>query len=306
MKDVTLADGIYTATLTPFHEDLSVNHELLAKHCHWLLANGSTGIAIMGTTGEANSLSTSERKTLIEEVIKRGIPANKLMVGTGCCSMGETIELTQHALNCGAGGILMLPPFYYKQVTDEGLMAYFSQVIDRVNDDRLEIYLYHFPQMSGMHLSVSLIASLAEKYPDQVVGLKDSSGDFENMQSVMKAIPDFKLYPGSERFLLKGLRIGSAGCVSATANANITLIGKVLANWETPEADDLQDYLTSVRATFEGKPFTAIIKQYLAAKMDCKDWKGIRPPNGLISEKIIETLLEEHKALNFDPEFYSE
>lgn len=306
MKNVTLADGIYTATLTPFNEDLSVNHELLAKHCQWLLANGSTGIAIMGTTGEANSLSTSERKTLIEEVIHRGIPANKLMVGTGCCSMGETIELTRHAVECGAGGILMLPPFYYKQVTDEGLTTYFSQVIDRVNDDRLEIYLYHFPQMSGMQLSVSLIAALAEKYPDQVVGLKDSSGDFANMQAVMHAIPDFKLYPGSERFLLKGLRIGSAGCVSATANADITLIAQVLANWQTSEADKLQDYLTSVRATFEGKPFTAIIKQYLAAKMGCKVWKGIRPPNELIAENIIEALIEKHKALNFDPEFYSE
>lgn len=306
MKEVTLAGGIYTATLTPFNQDLSVNHDLLAKHCQWLLANGSTGIAIMGTTGEANSLSTTERKTLIEEVINRGIPAHKLMVGTGCCSMGETIELTEHALKCGTGGILMLPPFYYKQVSDDGLKDYFSQVIDRVNDNRLEIYLYHFPQMSGMHLSVSLIAALAEKYPNQVVGLKDSSGDFENMQAVMKAIPDFKLYPGSERFLLKGLRIGSAGCISATANADIALIAQVLENWQTSEADKLQDYLTSVRATFEGKPFTAIIKQYLAAKTGCKDWKGIRPPNGLISENIVEALIERHNALNFDPEFYSE
>ena len=148
-----LANGVYTANLTPLKEDYSVDFELLVEHCQFLLDNGSTGLAVLGTTGEANSFSLAERKEILEQTIKGGIPSDKIMVGTGCCSLPETIELTSHAVSLGFGGILMLPPFYYKSVEDSGILTYFDEVISAVGQNGLRIYLYHFPKMSGISVS---------------------------------------------------------------------------------------------------------------------------------------------------------
>lgn len=292
MKERILPDGVYVAALTPMLDDLTPDIDRLVKHCNALLNQGAQGLALLGTTGEANSFSTDERTKLIEAVIEHGIPAKQIMLGTGCCSYTETINLTRHAVNTGIKSILLLPPFYYKQINDEDLLTFISKVLDEVAEPGLEIYLYHFPRLTGLHFSISLIEKLVAKYPDNIVGIKDSGGDFQNMQEVCRSIPGFKVFAGTEKYLLDVLRIGGAGCISATANITLGQCMLVFNNWQDTEADKLQDELTAMRNIFEGLPFIGILKQYLARIQNIPQWRNIRPPNGLIDESRVTEVLD--------------
>lgn len=299
-NEIILSNGVFTASLTPLNADLSVNYNALIEHCQWLLQNGSDGIALLGTTGEANSFTMEERIEMIEKVVKAGIPAERLMVGTGCCAYTDTIELTKFAVSQRIGGILLLPPFYYKQVDDEGLAKYFDLVINGVQSDQLKIYLYHFPKMSGVGFSAGLLDHLIKEYPRQIVGMKDSSGDFEHMKSVLEAHPGFKLYAGTEKLLLDILKIGGAGCISATANVTTALAGRVYQAWKSDEAaEDLQSYLSKVRSSFEGLPFTGALKAYLATQDSEDAWLSVRPPNRLINQDKLKDLSDRLKELQF-------
>ena len=286
-----LPNGVYTATLTPLYKDDNINYQLLISHCQSLLKHGSTGIALLGTTGEANSFSITERKRILNRVINGGIPADKLMIGTGCCALPDTVKLTKHALKNGVQNVLVLPPFYYKSVNDSGLFTYFDKLINKVNDDRLHIYLYHFPKMSGLGFSVSLIKDLIQHFPGTIVGIKDSGGDFNNMKQMVKEIPDFQVFAGTEKYLLDILKIGGAGCISATANVTVMLAAQVFKTWQSARpAITLQEHLVKVRTSFEGLPFSGALKAYLAATTNNEQWKGIRSPNELIGTSDLELL----------------
>ena len=221
MARPAMANGVYTATLTPLKSNNKVDYDLLVQHCKWLIKQGSTGIALLGTTGEATSFSLNERKRILKETIARGIPPKKIMIGTGCSSLADTISLTKHAVDQKVGGILLLPPFYYKQVSQEGLFQYVDSLIQEVNEAKLRIYLYHIPQMSGLPFSIPVIQRLKEKYPKIIVGVKDSSGDFSNMKAMVEQIPNFQVFAGTEKYLLDTLKAGGAGRISATANVTI-------------------------------------------------------------------------------------
>ena len=195
--------GVLAAALTPLNEDLSPNISLMAEHCRWLMKNGCDGLAILGTTGEANSFSVEERISIIEGLIDMGVSGEKLLPGTGSCNIPETVKLTNLALNVGARGILMLPPFYYKSPSDEGLYAHFSEVIQRVSNEKLKIYLYHFPQMSATPFSYNLIEMLVRSYPKTVIGMKDSSGDIKNMVGAVKNFDNFCVLAGADDLFLK-------------------------------------------------------------------------------------------------------
>lgn len=300
-KPIFLPDGIFTAPLTPLNKDLSIDHQTLADHCKWLLANGTNGLALMGTTGEANSFTTKERMEALDAVIQAGIPANQIMVGTGCCAFPDSVALTRHAMQHQLGGVLLLPPFYYKQVTEEGIVKSFDLLINQVNDENLRIYLYHFPKMSGIPFSISLIKRLIKAYPGIIVGIKDSSGDWNNMQQMCQEIPDFKVYAGTERFLLNILEAGGAGCISATANVTTRLLQGVYQAWKNNkgEAEALQSNLTKVRSAFEGLPFTGALKGYLANQTRNAQWQHVRPPNTLIEEQKLAILEDQLKELAF-------
>lgn len=290
---------IHTATLTPMHQDLTFNGEMLIRHCQTLLKAGSSGIALLGTTGEANSFSLEEKKQIIDTVVEAGVPADQLMVGTGSCAYTETIELTRHALAKGITDILLLPPFYYKQVNNQGLTNYFQRTIENIADDRMRIYLYHFPKMTGIQLSNELIEGLLKLYPEQIVGMKDSSGDLEHMLSVCHNFPGFKLFAGTEKYLLPVLQAGGAGCISATANVTIGKMAELLEAWQSPEAEALQEALTEIRSAFDGLPFTAILKQYLAHQQHDPQWLPIRPPNSLVDNSELIQLLEKLRTIGF-------
>jgi 4-hydroxy-tetrahydrodipicolinate synthase len=296
----TLPAGVFAASLTPLKNDLSIDCDALVAHCKWLLANGNNGIALLGSTGEANSFTLEERLQLIDAVLAGGIPPEKLIVGTGCCAFPDTVVLTKHAVSQGVGGVLMLPPFYYKAVTDAGLANYFELVINQINDVRLRIYLYHFPQLAQVSFSTPLVKLLVKEFPGIVVGMKDSSGDWENMQEICRELPGFKLYSGTEKYLLGTMRIGGAGCITATTNAIAPFAQQVFQNWQSENAATLQNHLTKLRAAFEGYSYVSVLKYMFAKWSGNSAWLNLRPPNSKLQEKEAAIVTERLNALGFD------
>ncbi|GBE44361.1 4-hydroxy-tetrahydrodipicolinate synthase [bacterium BMS3Bbin10] len=270
--------GVIAPVLTPFGDDGAPDAVRYLAHAKWLLAEGCTGLAPFGTTGEANSLGLEERIGLLDVLVDGGVDPALLMPGTGLCALSDTVTVTRHAVEKGCGGVMMLPPFYYKAVSDDGLFAYYSELIERIGDKRLKIYLYHIPPVAQVGLSVELVGRLIEAYPDTVVGLKDSSGDWNNTKALLDAYPGFTIFPGSEIFLLKGMRNGGAGCITATGNVNARMIRNVYDNWQTDRADDLQEEITSMRMTIQARPMIPMLKSIVAHFGNDPGWTNVRPP----------------------------
>src|SRR3977135_2650603 len=244
--------------------------------CRWLLDQGADGLAIFGTTSEANSMSAGERMELLDRLIAAGIPAAKLMPGAGACSVTEAATLIRHAVGHGVGGVLMLPPFYYKGMDDDGLFAFFATVIDRVGSSALRMFLYHIPPQTVLGLSLDLVGRLIKAYPETVVGLKDSSGDWNNTAALLDRFPGFAVFPGSEVFLLDGLRKGGAGCITASGNVNVPGIRKVYENWKTPQAAQLQAEITTARKTIQAYPMVPALKRIVAHFHTHPQWATVR------------------------------
>lgn len=279
MKDA-IYGGINVAVLTAMHDDLSPNLDAMAAHAHWLLANGANGLGVLGTTGEANSFSASERKAILEGLVARGVPAAKMMPGTGVSSLTETVELTLHARALGCRGVLLLPPFYYKAPSDDGLFAYFDQVAKRVNGG-IALYLYHFPQQSAVPFSLALIDRLLTAHPGVFKGVKDSSGDYANMKAMIDAFASrgFEVYSGSDEFVQRILADGGAGCITAAGNANAHWGGIVYAKRTGPEADAAQAVLTATRRAANSAPLIPNLREVIARSTGDAGWRNIRPPH---------------------------
>lgn len=288
--------GVFAASLTPMDESLNVDDDAFATHCRRLLDAGCHGLAVFGTTGEANSLSGKEKVSALENLVGNGIPGEKLLIGTGACSLTETVRLTRAAIEAGTAGVLVLPPFYYKDVPDEGIFRYFSEVIERVGDERLELYLYHFPQMTGgVGFGVSLIERLIEAYPDTIIGMKDSEGDWPRIEKICREFPGFETFAGTERLLLDTLEAGGVGCISATTNLTSRLARKVYGLYEdgrTDEARKAQNHLTELRKTMENFPAIPALKATMRHLTGGEGWRNIRPPLVEMEEERAEKLLE--------------
>lgn len=291
--------GVIAPVLTPFGEDGEPDPERFKEHAQWLLGDGGcTALAPFGTTSEANSLGNDERMDLLDDLLDAGINPADLMPGTGTCSLADTVSLTQHAVDVGCGGVLMLPPFYYKAPSDDGLFQYFSEVIDEVDDDRLRVYLYHIPPVSQVGISLDLIERLRNEFPETVVGLKDSSGDWSNMQAILERFPDFELFPGSEAFLLDGLRGGAVGTISASANVNGAMMRKLFDDWQGADADDLQAQISAIRTTLQSYPLIPVMKALMAHYRGDAAWAVLRAPNMALdiatARRAVKQLADEH------------
>ena len=272
------ARRLFVPVLTPFRPDLSVDEPRFLAQCRWLLDQGADGLAVFGTTSEANSLGVDEKLGLLARLIEAGIPPARLMPGTGTCAIPDTVRLTRAAAEAGCAGVLMLPPFYYKGVSDDGLFASFDAVIQRVGDARPRVYLYHFPQLSQVPIPAAVVGRLITAHPDIVVGLKDSSGSWENTRDLLERFPGFGVFPGSEGRLLEALRLGAPGCITATGNVNPAGIRALLDGWRGPEAEALQARAGQVRALFSGLPLIPALKAAVATARDEADWRLPRPP----------------------------
>jgi len=284
--------GVITATLTPIQVDGSVDHTLLADHCKSLIDRGGDGIALLGTTGEANSFSAEERRVILEQLIGNGFDPNRMIVGTGTCSLTETVSLTRHAVQSGVAGILLMPPFFYRDVTEEGLFRYFASLIEMVGDTDLRIYLYHFPKMSGIDMSLDLVAKLKSAFPEIIVGMKDSCGDLAHMLQVMEAIPDFRLYAGTEKYLADVVRNGGAGCISATTNYKVEAAAAVYKDIiDGIDHSENEALMIAYRESFEGHNFAAALKGVLAKEQDREVWNILRPPLDSLSAEDIDRVI---------------
>ncbi len=265
--------------LTPFDATLRADAAGFVRLCRWLVETG-VGLAVFGTTSEANSLSTAEKIELLDALVSSGVPAHSIVPGTGCCAFPDTVELTRRAMAHGCAGVLMLPPFYYKNVSDDGLFASYAEVIERVGDARLRIYLYHIPPVAQVPLSLALIERLLERYPQAIAGIKDSGGDFAFTRQLIErfAARGFAVYAGSETFLLPTLAAGGAGCISATANVNPAPMLRLARNWRAADAAAQQAALDVVRQAFQKLPLVPALKAALAKGTGDDGWRRTRPP----------------------------
>jgi 4-hydroxy-tetrahydrodipicolinate synthase len=271
--------GVFSPVLTPFGADRLPSPDRFVRHCRWLLAQ-DVGLSIFGTNSEATSLTLTERERLLDTLLEAGLPASRMMPGTGACALADAISLTRRAVTAGCGGVLMLPPFYYKGVSDEGLFRAFASIIDGVADARLRVYLYHIPPVSGVPLSLALIERLLERYPGIVAGVKDSGGDWSHTAAMIERFQPrgFDVFAGSETFLLATMRAGGAGCVTATGNVNPGPIVELYRHWRDADAPARQAALDATRAAFARFPLIPAMKAAIAGQSGNPDWLTVRPP----------------------------
>ncbi len=289
-------DGVLAPVVTPFDENLAPDTARFTAICRWLLGQG-VKLAVFGTTSEANSLSLAEKSALLEHLLDSGADPDSIMPGTGLCSLSETVELTARAAALGCPRVLLLPPFYYKNLSDDGLFGYAAELIERAGNENLQIYLYHFPAMSQTPWPMDVIDRLVKSYPANIAGIKDSSGDWEETRAFINAgWPDFRVFCGSERFLLQTMRAGGAGCISATANVNPAAIAALCARWRDDDAEQQQAEVTRIRELFETAPMVATVKAAIAITTNDPAWSHPRPPLSPLSatqRQILRTSLIE-------------
>jgi 4-hydroxy-tetrahydrodipicolinate synthase len=269
--------GVFAPVLTPFTARLDPDTALFQRFCRWVLSQGS-GLAIFGTNSEANSLSVAERLGLLSALIDAGLPASRMMPGTGACALSDAVTLCAAAAREKTAAVLMLPPFYYKDVSEDGLFAFYSEAIERVGDASLRICLYHIPQVSGVPITLPLIARLIARYPETVVGIKDSGGDFRNTKAMIDAFPGFRVFCGSERFLLDTMKAGGAGCISALANINPAAIVSLYESWNRADAGALQERLNAARVAFDGTTMIPALKRAVCDYGSAATFRFVRPP----------------------------
>jgi 4-hydroxy-tetrahydrodipicolinate synthase len=308
--------GVLAPVVTPFKADLSPDSERFITHCQWLLSQ-KCGLAPFGTTSEANSMSAKERMTLLDALVTAGINPPRMMPGTGCCSITNTVELTAHAVKHGCAGVLMLPPFYYKNVSEEGLYRYFSEVVQRIGDARLRIYLYHIPPVAIIGITPKLVERLLKSYPTAIAGMKDSSGDWNNTKTFLHAFAEtasaartFDVFVGSETFLLANMRNDGAGTISATVNVNPAAIHELYvacteqSKFENRESklEQQQARLNVVREVFSSTKFPSMIaalKQAIAIYRNDPVWARVRPPLVELTTEQAKFLAERLTAIEF-------
>jgi 4-hydroxy-tetrahydrodipicolinate synthase len=301
MKQAQRIRGVLSPVVTPFNKDLSPDPRRFIAHCQWLLTQ-NCGLAVFGTNSEANSLSINERIALLDALLSADVDPSRMMPGTGCCALTDTVRLTEHAVKAGCAGVLMLPPFYYKDVSEEGLYRNFSEVVERVGDARLRIYLYHIPPVAVVGITPGLVERLLKKYPTAIAGMKDSSGDWNNTKTFLDAFAKsgFDIFPGSESFLLAGLKNGGAGCISATANVNPAAIDKLFRDWRKPDADLQQEALNVVRKTVGQYVMIPALKAVVAHYSKDPEWVAVRPPLTELTAAQAKSVIDGLRKLNFD------
>jgi 4-hydroxy-tetrahydrodipicolinate synthase len=301
MSQTERIKGLLSPVITPFNEDLSPDADRFVAQCQWLLSQ-NCGLAVFGTNSEANSLSTNERIALLESLLAADVDPTRMMPGTGCCALTDTVRLTEHAVKAGCAGVLMLPPFYYKDVSEDGLFRSFAEVIERVGDARLRIYLYHIPPVAVVGITTKLVERLLKAYPTAIAGMKDSSGDWNNTKKFLDAFgkQGFDVFVGSESFLLANMREGGAGCISATANVNPAMIDKLYREWKNGDADAQQEQLNAIRKATGQYIMIPALKAVVAHYSGDQQWAKVRPPLVELTQEQAAKVVNDLEGLGFE------
>ena len=285
--------GVIAAVATPIDENGAPDLQRATKLARFLLDNGCDGLNVLGSTGEATSFSRDERMAVMDAYKKNGLPLERLMVGTGAASVSDAIALTRHAAELGFGGALVLPPFYYKGVTDDGLENYIGALVKATEASKLPIYLYHYPQLTGILWHVALIERLRKSFPSRIVGLKDSSGDMAFARSAAAVAKDFAVFPSTEACLLDARKGEFAGCISATANLNSDLCQRA---WSSGDAAALEAAV-AIRKLFDGRPLVPGVKTLLAHIHNDPALARVRPPLAAVSNADREAITGGYDAI---------
>lgn len=285
--------GVIAAIATPIDETGAPDLKRAVNLARYLLDNGCDGLNVLGTTGEATSFSVDERKGVMGAYKENGLPMHRLMVGTGAASVTDAVALTRHAAELGFGGALVLPPFYYKGVPDDGLVAYIESLVKATEQRPIPIYLYHFPAMSGLPWHVALIRRLLDSFPSRIVGLKDSSGDMAYARSAAAISKNFAVFPSTEACLLEARRGDFAGCISATANLNADLCARAWSQGDTTALDAA----VTIRKLFDGKALVPGVKALLAHIHGEPSLSRVRPPLAPFSAADRASVIAGHDAV---------
>lgn len=301
-KKVKRPEGILSAALTSVNEHYAINISHSVRHWNWLLANGCHGLAVLGTTGEANCFSVHQRMELLDVALSAGVPASVLWPGTGSCSLGDTIVLTRHACKLDVPGVLILPPFYYKNPSSQAVIDWYSRVIDGVGQSSLSIILYHNPAMSGVSFTPEIIAALLKEYPDTIVGIKDASGNIDNGRLYLREFPELSVLLGVDYLLSDLIEEGAAGCISASANLSC---GLMRAIWESYDGDqkkwyedkhemakENQQLVNKVRKIVSAYPTISSLKAVLSETLNDPLWKMVSLPLSPLTEIQRKSLME--------------
>jgi 4-hydroxy-tetrahydrodipicolinate synthase len=270
--------GLWCATLSPLDNRGAFDAARLATHAQRLFAAGVDGIAPFGTTGEGQSFSVAERRAGLDALIAAGIAPRRMLAATGCAALPDAIELTRHALAAGCAGALVLPPFFFKDVTDEGIYAAYAALIDGVGDNRLRLYLYHIPQVSGVGLSVAMVSRLAAAYPVVVAGVKDSSGSFDNSRELVATLPQLSIFVGHEPHLPALRKLGGAGTICGIANLYPRLMRRLYDSSLDSSPGGELPLIESVIAALMRFPIFGALKSLQAELSGDASWRALRAP----------------------------
>lgn len=271
--------GVIAAAATPLTDDLAIDLDRLVGHCRYLLGEGGCdGINLLGTTGEATSFSVDQRLAAMRAVASSGLPLSRFMVGTGAAAFEDACRLTSEAKTLGYAGALILPPFYYKGIDADAVVAYVTAVIERVGRDGLSLYLYHFPVNSGVPYTPEAVARLRDAFPDALKGLKDSTGDLDYSGGLAKSLPGFDVFPSAEAAIGKAAGLGLAGCISATANVTGPFAQAAFTGRTDAERDAALAEAVRIRAEIAKFPLVAAVKETLALLSGDAAWRRMMPP----------------------------
>ena len=285
--------GVIAAVATPIDEAGAPDLARATELARFLLDNGCDGLNVLGTTGEATSFSLDERKRVMNAYKEQGLPLARLMVGTGAAAVADAVALTRHAAELGFAGALVLPPFYYKGVPDDGLVAYIDALVKATADKPIPIYLYHFPAMSGLPWHVALIKRLLENFPGRIVGLKDSSGDMGYARAAAAISKDFAVFPSTEAALIEARGGAFAGCISATVNLNADLCARAWAEGDAAAVEAA----VAIRKLFDGKPLVSGVKALLAHIHGDPALARVKPPLAAFSAVDRAAVIAGHDAV---------
>ena len=274
--------GAYCAVLTPVNNNLSINNNLHLRHCQSLMQKGLDGLTIFGTNGEASSFSINQKIHSIEFLLENRIDASNLIIGSGAASLEDAMELTNFSVKIGAKASLLIPPFYFKSVTDDGVISYYQNVIEQTGDNNFKFLLYNIPQHSGVTINFNIIENLLKLYPNNVVGLKDSTGNMDNMLKTIKYFNNFAVFCGNGAMALHTTKRGGAGAITGDANITARLLSFIIHNFkrekEIDNFDGLQTLIENIRNVLSSHEQISLLKAYYSIADNIEEWNNVMPP----------------------------